>query len=272
MDDPIRVAVVGELGLTPPGYQQLRLRDPGQLAACDLVHIRCPEPLAFAALDCGLPVCAGYHPGLEPGFYHRCQVVLSPGAAIDATLQSAGIPLARIARLQPGVDLAEFSPARYDPTVLPRRRFNVLSAGEPLVTQAFGLARDRDPRLNLVTSPPDSSVYATADLFVFADTVDPFGEPILKAQASGLPVLALERCPAAGLIEDGRSGCLVAPEPPALAAALFGLARRTALLERLATGGLLAARQRPLEHSVAQLADGWSLALDPVRREVLRAA
>jgi hypothetical protein len=236
------------------------------------VHIRCPEPLAFAALDCGLPVCAGYHPGLEPGFYHRCQVVLSPGAAIDATLQSAGIPLARIARLQPGVDLAEFSPARYDPTVLPRRRFNVLSAGEPLVTQAFGLARDRDPRLNLVTSASDSSVYATADLFVFADTVDPFGEPILKAQASGLPVLALERCPAAGLIEDGRSGCLVAPEPPALAAALFGLARRTALLERLATGGLLAARQRPLEHSVAQLADGWSLALDPARREVLRAA
>jgi hypothetical protein len=272
MENPIRVAVVGELGLTPPGYQQLRLREPDQLAACGLVHICSPEPLALAALDCGLPVCASYHPGLEPGVYRRCQVVLSPDAATDATLQTAGIPLARIARLRPGVDLAEYSPARYDPTVLPRRRFNVLSAGEPLVTQAFALASDRDPRLNLVIDPPDSSVYATADLFVFADTVDPFGDPILKAQASGVPVLALERCPAAGLIEDGRSGCLVAAEPVALAAALGGLARRTALLERLATGGLLAARQRPLSHSVAQLADGWLLALDPGQREVLRAA
>jgi glycosyltransferase involved in cell wall biosynthesis len=155
-------------------------------------------------------------------------------------------PISAIARHEACLDLTDFSPARYDPSVLPGDRFNVLSAGEPLVVSALALAQLRDPRLNLVTEHPEPATYATADLLVFADTTDPFGAPILKAHASGLPVLALASCAAAALIEDGRSGCLVAAEVDALAAAARGLARRPALLERLATGGLLSARRRTL--------------------------
>jgi glycosyltransferase involved in cell wall biosynthesis len=106
-----------------------------------------------------------------------------------------------------------------------------------------------------------AQVYASADLFMFASTTDTFGQVILEAQASGLPVLAVDAGGPAELIEDGRSGCLVAPEPELLASALRGLARREAIRERLATGGLLAVGERSWERSLDQLADGYARAL-----------
>jgi glycosyltransferase involved in cell wall biosynthesis len=103
--------------------------------------------------------------------------------------------------------------------------------------------------------------YASADLFIFASTTDTFGQVILEAQASGLPVLAVDAGGPADLIESGRSGCLVEPDAEALADALRGLARRESLRERLATGGLVAVRERTWERSLGQLAEGYSLAL-----------
>jgi glycosyltransferase involved in cell wall biosynthesis len=106
-----------------------------------------------------------------------------------------------------------------------------------------------------------AQVYASADLFMFASTTDTFGQVILEAQASGLPVLAVDAGGPAELIEDGRSGCLVAPDPESLAGAVRGLARREAIRERLATGGLLAVRERSWQRSLDQLARGYATAL-----------
>lgn len=46
-----------------------------------------------------------------------------------------------------------------------------------------------------------------------------------------------------------------------LASAIRGLARRGAIRERLATGGLLAVRERSWERSLAQLAGGYAQAI-----------
>jgi glycosyltransferase involved in cell wall biosynthesis len=116
-----------------------------------------------------------------------------------------------------------------------------------------------------------AQVYASADLFMFASTTDTFGQVILEAQASGLPVLAVDAGGPAELIEDGRSGCLVAPDPAALAGALRGLARREAIRERLATGGLLAVGERSWPRSLDQLADGYLRALAPSTRAAVAA-
>ena len=229
---------------------------------------------------------------LLANFYARCRVVLSPSHAADESLRELGIPTDRVARWDRGVDLERFNPARYAPGVLPPG-FNVLYVGRlsrekgiDLLAEAFLIARDHDPRLRLVLAgrgPEEETLrrrlgsaatflgwvegdklaqaYASADLFMFASTTDTFAQVILEAQASGLPVLAVDAGGPAELIEDGRSGCLVPPDPQSLAGALRGLARREAIRERLTTGGLLAVRERSWKRSLDQLADGYALTL-----------
>lgn len=236
-------------------------------------------------------------------FYSQCRVVLSPSRAADESLLGLGIPAERLGCWGRGVDLDRFNPARYAPGVLQSTdselgiRFNVLYVGRlskekgiDLLAESFLIARDHDPRLHLVLAgrgPEEEAlrrrlgnaatflgwvggerlaqVYASADLFMFASTTDTFGQVILEAQASGLPVLAVDAGGPSELIEDGRSGCLVAPEPEALAGALRGLARREAIRERLATGGLLSVAQRSWSRSLDQLADGYARALGLAR-------
>jgi glycosyltransferase involved in cell wall biosynthesis len=174
-----------------------------------------------------------------------------------------------------------------------RRRINVVFAGGltagkgvGLLADAFLLAHERDPRLHLVlagSGPEEDSLrgrlgaaatflgrldpdglartLASADLFVLPSACETCGQTVLEAQASGLPVLAVDAGGAAELVENGRSGFLVEPAPAALAEAMRWLARRATLRERLATGGLLAVRGRTWERSLAQLAAGWSAAL-----------
>jgi glycogen(starch) synthase len=83
-------------------------------------------------------------------------------------------------------------------------------------------------------------------------------------------VLAVDAGAAAELIENGRTGSLVPPDPVALSAAIVGLARRATLLERLATGGLRATRERSWQSSLGQLAGIYARALAP--ESVARAA
>jgi phosphatidylinositol alpha 1,6-mannosyltransferase len=120
------------------------------------------------------------------------------------------------------------------------------------------------------------SIYTSVDLLLLTSTTDLFAQAVLEAHASGLPVLAVDGGAAAELIGNGRGGCLVPGDPVALGAALRGLARRATLLERLATGGLLAVGLRSWEKSLAQLAYGYACALGtaviPDAPEVARAA
>jgi glycosyltransferase involved in cell wall biosynthesis/predicted metal-dependent phosphoesterase TrpH len=269
------------------------------------------ELQAYARLRSGDARIEAAMRAIVAAVYGQCRVVMSPSRAADASLTELGIPADRQLRWDRGVDLERFSPARHAPGTLQRQRtFNVLYVGRlskekgiDLLADAFLIARDRDPSLHLVLAgrgPEEDAlrsrlgdaatflgwvegdelpqVYASADLFMFASTTDTFGQVILEAQASGLPVLAVDAGGPADLIEDGRSGCLVEPEAGALAGALRGLARREAIRERLATGGLLAVRERSWERSLSQLAEGYARAIDASHAEgvtppeVIRAA
>ena len=89
-----------------------------------------------------------------------------------------------------------------------------------------------------------ATAYASADLFLFCSQTDTFGQVVLEAQASGLPVVAVGAGGPAELIADGRSGLLCPPRAEALAGAVAGLAGSRAMRERLARGGLAAVRER----------------------------
>jgi glycosyltransferase involved in cell wall biosynthesis len=108
--------------------------------------------------------------------------------------------------------------------------------------------RARAPRgsvfLGRVEGETLSAFYASANLFVFPSTTDTFGNVLLEAMASRLPVVAADVPPTRELLGNGRHGVLVPPgSPPALAQALLALAADPERRERLAARGLEEASQ-----------------------------
>jgi glycosyltransferase involved in cell wall biosynthesis/predicted metal-dependent phosphoesterase TrpH len=170
--------------------------------------------------------------------------------------------------------------------------------GADLLADTFLRARARDPRLRLVLvggGPEErrlrervgdgavfrgwlegealARAYASADMFLFASRTDTFGQVVLEAQASGLPVVAVAEGGPVSLIEDRVSGLLCAPDERALADALLELASSAALRRRVAHAGLVAVRERTWERALRRLGDGYRRALAVSEsRELPRAA
>jgi glycosyltransferase involved in cell wall biosynthesis/predicted metal-dependent phosphoesterase TrpH len=229
-------------------------------------------------------------------FYNACDIVLSPSAASDAGLAEIGMPAERVLRWDRGVDTARFDPSLRDPALLGGDRVNVLYSGRitrekgaELLADAFLLARAREPRLHLVLAGggPEQErlrervgdehvtflgwlsgdglarAYAYADLFLFPSATDTFGQVILEAQASGLPVVAVAEGGPLSLIEDRVSGLLCAADARVLADAVLELAGSPLLRERLSRAGLAAVRARTWERALERLGEGYRRVLSP---------
>jgi glycosyltransferase involved in cell wall biosynthesis len=223
--------------------------------------------------------------------------VLSPSPDFDERLARLGIARERLRRWERGVDLARFDPGLRQPGLHPGE-VNVLYAGRltsekgvELLAQAFLAAHARDGRLHLVLAgggPEEEALrerlgrhatflgwlsgqdlaraYASADAFLFASRTDTFGQVILEAQASGLPVVAVDAGGPASLIASGETGLLGSPEPEALAATLLAVTSTPLLAQRLRHAGLAAVRERTWPVSLAQLGAGYRSALQRTRR------
>ncbi|HWK29449.1 MAG TPA: glycosyltransferase [Solirubrobacter sp.] len=281
----------GVLHLCSPGPAGVAAAMVGRVLGLPLAGSYHTELAAYTALRSGDPgLAAGVEVALG-AFYGGCDVVLSPSRVSDARLAALGIEPERIGRWDRGVDVGRFSPSLR--TRAADGRIRVLYAGRltkekgvDLLADAFLAARARDPRLSLVLAgggPEEAALrarlgnaatflgwlegdalaraYADADLFLFCSRTDTFGQVVLEAQASGVPVVAVDAGGPAELIATGRSGVLCPPRASALADALAGLAARPASRRRLATGGIAAVRSRTWQASLAALAAGWRRAL-----------
>jgi glycosyltransferase involved in cell wall biosynthesis/predicted metal-dependent phosphoesterase TrpH len=221
-------------------------------------------------------------------FYGACDLVLSPSPASDQTLAGIGVAPEKVARWDRGVDTARFDPALRTREDSPER-IDVLYAGRvtrekgaDLLAEAFLRAREQDPRLRLVLvggGPEEQRLrervgehaelrgwldgrdlaraYADADVFLFPSRTDTFGQVVLEAQASGVPVVAVAEGGPLSLIEHRSSGLLCAPDPRVLAGALVELAASPKLRERIAQGGLAAVQERTWERALQRLGDGY---------------
>jgi glycosyltransferase involved in cell wall biosynthesis len=103
--------------------------------------------------------------------------------------------------------------------------------------------------------------YASADIFLFPSATDTFGQVILEAQASGLPVVAVARGGPLSLIEHGVNGLLCEPDAESLTERVLELAASPLLRRRLAGAGLAAVRERTWESTLQRLAGGYRRAL-----------
>jgi glycosyltransferase involved in cell wall biosynthesis/predicted metal-dependent phosphoesterase TrpH len=250
------------------------------------------ELAAYAGLRSGfahVEVLANYALGK---FYGACDVVLSPSPATDERLEQLGIGASAIGRWDRGVDITRFDPALRDEELLPGE-INLLYVGRmtkekgvDLLADAFQAAHVRDPRLHLVLvggGPEEQAlreklgddatflgwqygaelarIYASADAFMFASRTDTFGQVVLEAQASGLPVVAVGEGGPTSLIADGETGLLTSDDPEALADAVHQVVENRLLAERLRRAALQAVSTRTWDASLARLSDGYQRAL-----------
>jgi glycosyltransferase involved in cell wall biosynthesis/predicted metal-dependent phosphoesterase TrpH len=226
-------------------------------------------------------------------FYGAPGVVLSPSPAADVSLTALGIEAGRIGRWERGVDTDRFDPLKADREAFPGE-IKVLYAGRltrekgvDLLAESFLRARDSDPRLHFLVAgggPEEEELrarlgehatflgwlggeelaraYASADAFLFASSTDTYGQVILEAGASGLPVVAVAEGGPAALIENRHTGLLCRPDPDHLAGALLRLASSPALRHQLGAAAVIATRQRSWERALDQLAAGYRRALE----------
>jgi glycosyltransferase involved in cell wall biosynthesis/predicted metal-dependent phosphoesterase TrpH len=282
------------LHLASPGPAGVAAAACGRVGGLPVVGSYHTELAAYAQLrSCDASVAHGMRLALGM-FYGGCEVVLSPSPASDHSLAEAGVPRDRVMRWTRGVDTARFDPAKRDPSEYPGE-IRVLYAGRlttekgvDLLSDAFLQACRGDRRLHLLLAgggPEEEALksklgehatflgwldgealaraYASADLFLFCSRTDTFGQVILEAQASGLPVVAVDAGGPSSLIRDRHTGRLCPPDPAALADAVLELARSPRLRDRLAREALNAARTRSWESALAELAAGYARALGP---------
>jgi glycosyltransferase involved in cell wall biosynthesis/predicted metal-dependent phosphoesterase TrpH len=259
------------------------------------------ELAAYAGLRSGERRLAETMAAAVALFYNACDLVLSPSEASDGALAAIGTPAERVLRWDRGVDTDRFDPMlRSRPAT--GKTLNVLYSGRitrekgvDLLAETFLAARERDERLHLVVAGggPEQErlaerlgphatflgwlegdglarAYADADLFLFPSATDTFGQVILEAQASGLPVVAVAEGGPLSLIEDGVTGLLRPAEPRALSEAILELAASPLRREALALAALRGVRSRTWERTLKLLADGYARALNAGAGEAAR--
>jgi glycosyltransferase involved in cell wall biosynthesis/predicted metal-dependent phosphoesterase TrpH len=225
-------------------------------------------------------------------FYTAPSRVLSPSPAADRSLLGFGLEGDRIDRWERGVDVARFGPEKAERGAYPGE-LRVLYAGRltsekgvDLLAESFLRARRVEPRLHLLLAgggPEEDELrarlgehatffgwlegnelaraYASADLFLFCSRTDTYGQVVLEAGASGLPVVAVDEGGPAALIENRHTGILCRPDADHLAGAVLQLASSATLRQRLGEAAMRSARERSWERALEQLAGGYRRAL-----------
>ncbi|HEY5710175.1 MAG TPA: glycosyltransferase [Solirubrobacterales bacterium] len=221
-------------------------------------------------------------------FYRAPSLILSPSPAADRSLLALGVESDRLGRWERGVDVFRFDPGKATREDYPGE-VKVLYAGRltrekgvDLLAESFLRARRSDPRLHLLLAgggPEESELrarlgehatflgwlegedlaraYASADVFLFCSTTDTYGQVVLEAGASGVPVVAVAEGGPASLVENRHTGMLCQADADHIAGTVLQLASSPLLRRHLGASAARAARARSWERALEQLGDGY---------------
>jgi glycosyltransferase involved in cell wall biosynthesis len=229
-------------------------------------------------------------------FYRQCATVLAPTASVAATLRARGYRDVGI--WGRGVDHELFHPRHRDEQL----RSRLLAGGDSLLLSVGRISHEKRldnllqayvrvaralPGVRLLvvgdgparhelerTAPAGvafygeardealARLYASADVFCFSSTTDTFGQVLLEAAASGLPVVAAAAGGARDLVSDGETGLLVpADDVGAFAAALVEMLQSPASRAVYAAAARSSAVDRSWEAAIAQLSASYGRVL-----------
>jgi glycosyltransferase involved in cell wall biosynthesis len=279
--------------VTAPGPAGIAATLLNRIAGTPLVASYHTELVAYAGLRSGDGGTAELAKGAMSAFYGAPSLVLSPSPAADRSLLALGVDGGKLGRWERGVDVSRFDPGKAARAADPGE-IKILYAGRltrekgmDLLAESFLRAREVDPRLHLLLAGGGleedelrgrlgehatflgwlkgedlARAYASADVFLFCSTTDTYGQVVLEAGASGLPVVAVAEGGPASLVENRHTGMLCQADADHIAGTLLQLAASPLLRRHLGSSAVRAARSRSWERAMEQLADGYRRALD----------
>lgn len=178
--------------------------------------------------------------------YRKTTKILAPTEPMRTYLKTVGVGDEAISVWGRGVDTSRFNPSKrkenHWPSI-PQGNNKVLFVSrltrekEPqTLVRLYKLFADKRPDISMVivgdgpmraklekhmpdavfmgkqTGEELSVAYASADIFVFPSTTETFGNVVLEALSSGLPVVAANAGGPSDIVENGESGFLVEPK------------------------------------------------------------
>jgi glycosyltransferase involved in cell wall biosynthesis len=213
-------------------------------------------------------------------YYDQMDTVFVPSRATRKELQNRGIRRDKIRLFPRGVDIERFHPSKADPHVEERYGLSVhprlLYVGRvskeknlQLLTRVYKrhISKIFDASLTIVGEGPYleemrkelrdtkavftgyvegeelAALYASCDLFVFPSTTDTFGNVVLEAQASGLPVVVTDAGGPQENVISGKTGLVV----PADDEKALGKAIESLLLDSNRLAGMAEEARRYME-------------------------
>lgn len=271
----ILVATPGPVGLAALGISRIL-----QIPVHGTYHTAFPQYVGSLTGDSGLEDLTRKY---MSWFYKQMDVVYAPSQAIAEELEDLGVNRNSIRVYPRGVDTARFHPAKRNgfstdwpdakiPTLLYVGRIS-REKDLDILASAFRIARaEMDLHLVVVGDGPYrqememeledlpvlftgmlfdddlAAAYASADLFVFPSTTDTFGNVVMEAQASGLPVVVSDKGGPAENIDIDATGIVVpGRDANALSSAIIRLCADPVLLKNMGEHARRYAEQRSFD-------------------------
>jgi phosphatidylinositol alpha 1,6-mannosyltransferase len=200
--------------------------------------------------------------GVDSAFFHpgrRKESVrqrLAPGA--DRILLYVG-------RLAPEKRVDLLVEAFQEIRALSRRRVALVLVGDGPSAPSLRRSATPDIRFTGYLRGIDlAEAYAAGDIFVFPSDTETFGNVVLEAMASGLPVVAPARGGVTETVREGETGVLVPPQHPrAFARAALALLQDEELRSRLSRGARSEAERRSWPVIMDGLLEAWAEVASP---------